>query len=162
MSEREEFEAWASSECVCDLRRNEFGDYRSQGVRQWWDGWQARAARTASAEQAEPVAEMKGSYLYPLKSIPSGTKLYIAPDALQAEVERLTECLSRANDGFEEFERKYYLAIEERDALKAALSSIADYVADNWPMKNYNLQEIEDRLRAIDAARTAKPEVDHE
>ncbi|MBF8642310.1 MULTISPECIES: hypothetical protein [Pseudomonas] len=48
-----------------------------------------RAARTAPAEQSEPVAEMKGSYLYPLKSIPSGTKLYTAPDALQAEVERL-------------------------------------------------------------------------
>ncbi|MBH3440485.1 hypothetical protein [Pseudomonas luteola] len=48
----------------------------------------ARAARTAPAEQAEPVAEMKGSYLYPLKSIPSGTKLYTAPDALQAEVSK--------------------------------------------------------------------------
>lgn len=55
---------------------------------EWWAPRILKAARTATAEQAEPVAEMKGSYLYPLKSIPSGTKLYTAPDALQAEVSK--------------------------------------------------------------------------
>jgi hypothetical protein len=38
-------------------------------------------------------------------------------DALVAEVERLTACLAKANSNHEEFERKWYLACEERDNL---------------------------------------------
>lgn len=37
---------------------------------------------------------------------------------LQAEVERLTACLKTANSNHEEFERKWYLACDEVDALK--------------------------------------------
>ena len=37
---------------------------------------------------------------------------------LEAEVERLTECLKNANNNHEEFERKWYLAIDEQDELK--------------------------------------------
>ena len=38
--------------------------------------------------------------------------------AAEAEVERLHACLAKANAGFEEYERKYYLAMDELEALR--------------------------------------------
>ena len=133
MSEREEFEAWWLSEQVKTFPKN----YEKDRLDNWgssykpaaWDAWQARAARTAPAEQAEPVAEMKGSYLYPLKSIPSGTKLYTAPDALQAEVSK--DKLLRAQLETVRLQRDKELkekceALNHVERLKAELESMRD------------------------------------
>lgn len=121
-----------------------------------------KAARTAPAEQAEPVAEMKGCYLYPLKSIPSGTKLYTAPDALQAEVERLRE-------EKDSYQRVGIKAMEELEALKAAAKRLIEaedrLTLEDTIYTTINLAKERDEaaaeLRAL-VARTAKPEVDHE
>lgn len=45
-------------------------------------------------------------------------------DALQAENERLKASLKTANDNHEEFERKWYLACDARDALQAKLDEM--------------------------------------
>lgn len=117
MSEREDFEAQVLSKYPNqDMGRFSDGEYQSVMVQHCWEFWQARAARTAPAEQAEPVAEMKGSYLYPLKSIPSGTKLYTAPDALQAEVERLRKDRKSC---WEEFKALVKSSKEREGELKA-------------------------------------------
>ena len=46
-----------------------------------------------------------------------------AIEKLEAENERLTGCLRRANSNHEEFERKWYLATDENAQLKAELAA---------------------------------------
>jgi len=46
-------------------------------------------------------------------------------EQVKAENERLTACLQKANENHEEFERKWYLACDERDALQAKLDALA-------------------------------------
>jgi len=134
---------------------------------QWWAPRILKAVLTASAE---PVAiANKGRAAFWVKWTDAAKdlygpdiKLYTAPGALQAEIDRLKECLKRANDGFEEFERKYYLAMEERDALKANADRY------RWARKPENgnamLSIISDGSaganmdRDIDAARSANNE----
>jgi len=48
---------------------------------------------------------------------------------LRTENARLAECLKKANSQTEEFERKWYLVKDERDALRA----FAQEVMDGWP-----------------------------
>lgn len=43
---------------------------------------------------------------------------------LQAENERLKSCLAKANSNHEEFERKWYLSCDERDALQAKVAGL--------------------------------------
>jgi len=124
------------------------------------------AASTASAEQAEPVAEMKGSYLYPLKSIPSGTKLYAAPDALQVENERLREQVERLKANFDsdiKFIGENYSEIEvERDALKAIIEGLfrCDEGDNGEHQYHVGWNDCVEYIQAQAAvARTAKPEV---
>lgn len=47
-----------------------------------------------------------------------------AIEKLEAENERLTGCLRRANSNHEEFERKWYLATDENAQLKAELAAM--------------------------------------
>lgn len=47
-------------------------------------------------------------------------------ETAEAEVERLTKCLAKANSQFEEFERRYYLETDKTDALKSALERITE------------------------------------
>lgn len=49
---------------------------------------------------------------------------------LVAECRRLTACLATANSNHEEYERRYYLTIDERDALLARLEDRDAVVAD--------------------------------
>ncbi len=60
-------------------------------------------------------------------------------DALRAEVERLTECLKRANEQAEEFERKWYLRGDEVERLReTAQEFIRDYIdGDMGDIKSY-------------------------
>lgn len=51
---------------------------------------------------------------------------------LEAEVERLTECLKNANNNHEEFERKWYLAIDEQDELKDENAQLKAELAVRW------------------------------
>ena len=48
----------------------------------------------------------------------------VALEAAQAEVTRIAGCLERANAQTEEFERKWYLVCDERDAALARLAEI--------------------------------------
>ncbi len=59
--------------------------------------------------------------------------------ALRAEVERLTECLKHANFQAEEFERKWYLRLDEVERLReAAQEFIRDYIdGDMGDIKSY-------------------------
>lgn len=100
-----------------------------------------RAARTAPADQVEPVAEMKGSYLYPLKSIPSGAKLYTAPDALQAEVERLREEVERLNEERQEL-------MNQVDNDQKLISTFADTQFRTETERDELKAEAEETLRA--------------
>lgn len=57
----------------------------------------------------------------------SAIAMHQAADALQAsqaEIERLATCLTKANSQAEEFERKWYLLCDERDAALARLAEI--------------------------------------
>lgn len=49
-------------------------------------------------------------------------------DEAVAEVERLRGCLTQANANHEEFERKWYLACDDRDRLREALEACAPLV----------------------------------
>ena len=42
-------------------------------------------------------------------------------DALLSEIEGLKAALKKSNDGFEEYERKFYLAVDDVDRLKLAI-----------------------------------------
>lgn len=53
-------------------------------------------------------------------------------DALRVEVERLTECLHRANAQAEHFEREWYLRGEEVDALCAELEALKNQEPVAW------------------------------
>lgn len=77
----------------------------------------------------------------------------------QAEIERLTVCLKKANDGFEEFERKWYLRGDEifrlREALRLAEAAM-NYMGD--VLNNMDAVEPEDLAitkPAFEAARAA-------
>lgn len=65
-------------------------------------------------------------------------------DELKAEVARLTECLKRANEGFEEFERKFYLVSEELEKAKETITRLEDmrFHNENWKTE-YNTLTIE-------------------
>jgi len=161
MSEREDFNAWLKTWALPGNTSREDSMYAA---------WKARADRTAPAEGIAigSLSREVGSeriVLDPIGDphIKDGMVVYTAPDALQAEVGRLTECLKRANDGFEEFERKYCLAIEERDALRANAERylwLRRKNRNNIVVRN-GVSHLFDELldRSIDAARTAKPEV---
>ncbi|AYN94384.1 hypothetical protein EAW52_10640 [Pseudomonas sp. LTJR-52] len=156
---------------------------------EWWAPRILKAARTASAE---PVAWVNGDELNNMlddrSAVIAGkmdgyrkTPLYTAPDALQAEVERLKTEVSDYTKGYEEVldenqrlreERDSYhrvgiKAMEERDALKADAERYR-HIRENadtmhWEnMLKADIETLEDIDAAIDAARTAKPEVDHE
>lgn len=45
--------------------------------------------------------------------------LYDTVNRQAAEIERLTRCLATANSNHEEYERRYYLTIDERDSARA-------------------------------------------
>lgn len=72
--------------------------------------------------------------------------VWLMHQAMKAEIADLRAALARAplpahpvQDG-------------EKDAV---IRAIIDHIADNWPMKKYSLEEIEDRLRADLAAMAA-------
>ncbi|MFV1941093.1 hypothetical protein VPH49_09730 [Pseudomonas luteola] len=96
MSEREEFEAWLNTWALPGNTSREDAMYAA---------WQARAARTASAEPVAwvdipPGDQQAGCYPgYKFEGLsnlePGKYHLYTAPDALQAEVERLRDEVER-------------------------------------------------------------------
>jgi len=53
-------------------------------------------------------------------------------DALRVEVERLTECLHRANAQAEHFEREWYLRGDEVDALRAKIAEMEKQKPVAW------------------------------
>lgn len=53
-------------------------------------------------------------------------------DALQAENERLTNCLKKANDQAEDFERRWYLADMELERIKALEPVAVRYNFDGY------------------------------
>jgi len=61
-------------------------------------------------------------------------------DPLAEENIRLTECLRKANEGFELYERKYYLQLEENEKLRNLLKRIRNTVNS----------DIEETLTTID------------
>lgn len=75
--------------------------------------------------------------------------------ALVDLIERTIERLSRAQIFPLVTEWRKYLAAHPANGAQAggAISQIIDHIADNWPMKKYALDEIEDRLRAFAAAK---------
>jgi hypothetical protein len=52
-------------------------------------------------------------------------KTPLKAESQAAEIERLTVALAKANAGFEEYERKWYLACDERDSLAAQVAGLA-------------------------------------
>lgn len=62
-------------------------------------------------------------------------------DALKAENERLTNCLKKANDQAEDFERRWYLADMELERIKA-LEPVATVMAYPTPSVSYSIRAI--------------------
>ena len=70
-----------------------------------------------------------------------------ALEALGREVARLTACINTANSNHEEFERKWYLACDERDQARAALEVEATELESVWSLSK-KADEENDTLRA--------------
>lgn len=57
IDERAEFEAWGTDRGYFNLKREHSGKYKFHTAWAAWEGWQARAALTSSAEPSAPVAQ---------------------------------------------------------------------------------------------------------
>ena len=121
--ERRDYAAWIKPANVETMGEN------------MWLAWQARAALASQGAQkpvGKVVRDSEGcddvAWLVDSAScdIMPGDFLYTAPPAavpapdLQTEIDRLTECLKKANAQAEHFERECYLRGDEIEALKAA------------------------------------------
>lgn len=81
---------------------------------------QLRAARIAYASEFPPIPDGDDAGLPAVDRIHENIRrLKAERDALKAENERLTNCLKKANDQAEDFERRWYLADMELERIKA-------------------------------------------
>lgn len=138
------------------------------------DGWNRRAALAASGDHAELIEDAIEA-LQIIDAFPSnqgevegritekGDRLLmsctrdarLALDALIAENEALRSSLTKANDGFEEYERKFYLEqdareeaerkLAEEEGIASKLSTAISWL--DYPFIDNNTSEDELRLR---------------
>lgn len=84
----------------------------------------------------------------------------IAP--AEAEIERLTKCLAKANAGFEEYERRYLLGCDDIERLTAEngrLRTVLQYIADAAYVDHQSGNENFEHLQSIarDALKGGQP-----
>jgi len=79
------------------------------------------------------AAEKEAAYIKEEMQVPVQKR--VERDALRVEVERLTECLHRANSQAEHFEREWYLRGDEVDALRAKIAEMEKQKPVAWTTK---------------------------
>ena len=117
-----------------------------------------------------PVLEIDTAQYFQEEDGPKLAKYYAAcnPDAMAAvlahideqaaEIERLTECLKKANAQTEHFEREWYLRGDEIERLRAELESCTQYLKDDETVAECIERNRRDADAAVELLRQARAE----
>lgn len=169
MSEHDDFKAWLKTWALpCNTSREDA----------MYAAWQARAARIAPAEPLAWVIDWPdepelGHYFSESADTISGRSrpLYTAPDALQAEVERLRQEVERLKENSKRCAELDDVTIRQLgDRLRAAEADAEEatrLIREAWRLLpgEETISHSVWHLAAsefLNATRTARPEVDHE